>query len=114
MAAAFPAFIDALKALPGGQPSLRVAIVSSSLGAGVYANIPNCAPNSNGNRNGAFQHSPLCTALHAGERFIVSDRGAVNFDGDISALFGCMAALGDTGCGFEHQFESTRLALDRA
>jgi len=114
MAAAFPAFIDALKALPGGQPSLRIAIVSSSLGAGVYANIVNCMPNSDGNRNGAFQHNPLCTALHPGERFIVSDRGAVNFDGDISTLFGCLAALGDRGCGFEHQFESTRLALERA
>jgi hypothetical protein len=111
---AFPSFIDALKALPGGQPSLRIAIISSSLGAGVFADIPGCEPGTNGNRNGAFQHDPSCTALHAGQRFIVSDRGAVNFDGDISALFGCMARLGDTGCGFEHQFESTRLALQRA
>jgi len=114
MAQAFPAFIDALKALPGGQPSLRVAIISSSLGAGLYDNIAHCEPGGDGNRNGAFQHDPSCTALHPGERFIVSDRGAVNFDGDISALFGCMAALGDMGCGFEHQFESTRLALERA
>jgi hypothetical protein len=40
---------------------------------------------------------------------------AENFTGgDITPVFSCMANLGDQGCGFEHQFESVRLALQRS
>ena len=35
-----------------------------------------------------------------------------NFDGDISNAFGCIAALGENGCGFEGQLKSVRWALD--
>jgi hypothetical protein len=35
-----------------------------------------------------------------------------NFDGDISDAFGCIAALGDQGCGIEGQLKSVRWALD--
>ena len=30
---------------------------------------------------------------------------------DIATVFGCMADLGTQGCGFEHQLQSTRVAL---
>src|SRR6476646_1895078 len=33
LAASFPAFMDTLRALPGGAPDLHVAIVSSDMGA---------------------------------------------------------------------------------
>ena len=43
-----PDFMDVLKDLPGGLPNLHVAVVSSSLGAGIYSNVQGCAPNSSG------------------------------------------------------------------
>src|SRR5438445_254370 len=36
----------------------------------------------------------------------------VNYNGDITDAFTCIAALGDQGCGFEGQLKSVRWALD--
>jgi hypothetical protein len=110
----FSAFMNTLESLPGGLPSLHIGVVSSSLGAGLYGTVPGCAPGSIGNNNGSFMHPANCTALPASEHFLISDRGAKNFAGDISDVFSCLAVLGSYGCGFEHQFEATRLALQRA
>ena len=109
-----PDFMNVLKNLPGGLPNLHVAVISSSLGAGRYGNVPGCAQGTTGNEGGAFQHSVGCTGLHAGQHFISSVAGVNNFDGDISTVFSCIALLGDTGCGFEHQFASTIAALQKA
>lgn len=112
-------FMDVLKNLPGGLPDIHVAVVSSSLGAGIFSNVPGCAPNSAGNLDGEFQHSAVCTALHAGSSYLSSFKAADgtqvnNFDGDITDVFGCIANLGDHGCGFEHQLAATQLSLERA
>jgi hypothetical protein len=116
-----PDFMDVLKNLPGGLPNVQVAVVSSSLGAGVFANVTGCPPPvSPGNLDGNFQHKAGC-GLNAGETFIKSlpppGAGmprAENFTGDIATVFACMADLGQGGCGFEHQFEAVRLALQKA
>jgi hypothetical protein len=112
-------FMDVLKNLPGGLPDIHVAVVSSSLGAGIYSNVPGCAPYSPGNLDAEFQHSPSCTALHAGSSYLSSSKAAdgtpvTNFDGDITDVFSCIANLGDRGCGYEHQLEAIRLSLARA
>jgi hypothetical protein len=38
-------------------------------------------------------------------------RGSKNFTGELPAVFSCMASLGTTGCGYEHQLQSLRAAL---
>lgn len=114
LAEKLPQFMDVLKGIPGGLPDLHVAVISSSLSAGIFSNVPGCAPDGPGDQNGAFQGAATCSALHQGQKFISTANGVNNFDGDISAVFACMAMLGDHGCGFEHQFESTRVALQRA
>ncbi|MEO5769104.1 MAG: hypothetical protein ABIS92_12205, partial [Polyangia bacterium] len=114
-----PDFMDVLKGLSGGLPNLHVAVVSSSLGAGIYSNVPGCAPRSSGNLEGAFQHSAACTQLNPGERFLSDIAGpggtrVQNFTGsDITPVFSCIANLGDKGCGFEHQFAAAQFALER-
>ncbi|MEO8212187.1 MAG: hypothetical protein ABI560_03295 [Myxococcales bacterium] len=114
-----PDFMDVLKGLPGGTPNLHVAVVSSSLGAGIYSNVSGCNPKTAGNLDGAFQHSAACTQLNPGERFLSDIAGpggtrVQNFTGgDITPVFSCIANLGDKGCGFEHQFAATQLALER-
>jgi hypothetical protein len=116
-----PTFMNVLKNLPGGQPNLHVAVISSSLGAGFFGNVPGCS-RPGGDQQGVFQHAASCAGLPATESYLSSIADPTkppgtfinNFTGDIAAVFSCIALLGDTGCGFEHQFSSTIAALQRA
>ncbi|MES1205526.1 MAG: hypothetical protein ABUS79_06275 [Pseudomonadota bacterium] len=121
MAARLRDFMEVLKGVDGGLPNLHVAVISTSLGAGRFGDVGGCGNGTAGNSSGVFQHRAACTMLHAGEKFIssVADARAPNgrinnFDGDIADAFSCIAQLGQGGCGFEHQFENTKLALMRA
>jgi hypothetical protein len=109
----FPAFMDVLKNLPGGLPNVHIGVVSSSMGAGRNPSVDHCPP---GGDQGVFQtamRGTTCAAgsLQAGQNFIINNNGMPNYTGDISDVFSCIAALGDQGCGFEHQFESVLRAL---
>lgn len=112
LTANIPMFMDGLKALPGGLPNIHVAVVSSDMGAG-DGSISGCSMMGD---NGVFQSAARapCTAttLQAGATFISNVGGVANYTAaDISTVFTCIAALGDTGCGFEHQFASVLRAL---
>lgn len=114
----FPVLVDALA---GHQPmpDLHVGIVTSDLGAGLYT-PPSCAVV--GGDQGLLQNVPRGTSCrHASlidpaDRFLrstpVADGGVeTNFGGSLADAFGCYAAVGTGGCGFEHQLESVRVAL---
>ena len=113
LAQRLPDFMNVLKGVPGGLPNVHVAVVSSSLGAGIYSDVPGCAPGHPGNDGGKFQHASTC-GLNPGETYISSIGGVNNFMGNIEDVFSCIALLGDGGCGFEHQFASTAVALQKA
>ncbi len=108
----FPAFMDVLKALP--LPNVHIAVISSDLGAG-KTGAPGC--NATGGDQGKFQFAqkdPVVCAnaqLKAGQNYIANINGLANYTGDISDAFSCIAGLGDTGCGLEHQFGSVLRAL---
>jgi hypothetical protein len=110
-----PSFMDVLKGLPGGLPDLHVAVVSSDMGAG-DGSIQGCSRTGD---NGVFKFQPTgtCTAtgLGAGSTFLVDSGGAspqTNFGTqDITTVFQCIATLGASGCGFEHQLASIARAL---
>jgi hypothetical protein len=113
--AAFPAFLNALKIQPGGLPDLHIAVVTSDMGAGDGVSIMGCSITGD---DGVFRFAPGigCTAasLDVGATFISYTGGTspqANFTGDISAVFSCIAAVGATGCGFEHQLASIARAL---
>ena len=110
--AAFPAYVDALAALPGGLPNLHLGVVSSSLGAGRNATIDLCAP---GGDQGVFQVTPRgqCTAsgLMPGQNFIANINGVANYTGALADVFACIAPLGDKGCFFAHSLASVLRAL---
>ncbi|HVZ74371.1 MAG TPA: hypothetical protein VHJ20_18450 [Polyangia bacterium] len=109
----FPAFMDVLKSLP--LPNVHIAVVSSDLGAGKSTDAPGC--NNTGGDQGKFQFAPkdpaICAnaQLNAGQHFISNINGMANYSGDISDAFSCIAGLGDSGCGLEHQFGSVLRAL---
>jgi hypothetical protein len=99
----FPVLTRVLKDLPQGLPNVHIAVVSSDLGAGLLNDVPGCV--GDGDR-GRFQNTPRAGSYLSA---VGPDR---NFDGDIVQAFACIAALGTGGCGFEHQLQALRAALD--
>jgi hypothetical protein len=116
--AAFPTFVAALQALPGGLPSVHIAVVSQDMGAG-DGSISGCESDESGNvpagKKGIFQYRPggTCTAtnLAAGATYISNVAGVANYTGPLETVLSCIAALGESGCGFEHQFAAVLRAL---
>ena len=110
----FPAFTQALAALPGGMPNLHLAVVSSDMGAGTATD--GCFDNG---QNGSFQVAPRqtvsgfsCeTTLQNGARFISNVGGVTNYNGDLVDVLSCIAPLGDAGCNFEQPLLSVMHAL---
>ena len=107
----FPVFIDQLKRIPGGLPNVHIGVISSDLGAGSLPLANGGCPRPGGDR-GIFQSKPNC-GLDANSLFISSlNNGTMNnFQGAMETVFGCLANLGTTGCGYEHQLQATRVAL---
>jgi hypothetical protein len=106
----FPAFTRVLKNLPQGLPNVHIGVVSSNLGTGRFRNVRGCGTPGD---MGRFQNAPRagnCTGPR--DSYISAIGSTQNFNGDIDQVFSCIAPLGITGCGFEHQLQSVRVALD--
>jgi len=125
----FPKFMQRLMD-PPGLPNIHVAVVTSDMGAanpGGNGQIGDCStafPNGYAGDNGVFQSAahldplnphvttPCTTAgLEPGATFISDIAGVRNYTGNLEDVFSCMAAVGEGGCGFEHQFASVLRAL---
>ena len=95
-----------------GFTSLHIGVISTDMGAG-NGSIGGC--DSSGGRNGIFQYnargSCTTTGLAPGATFISEVDGVKNYTGSLDEVFGCIAALGESGCGFEHPFASITRAL---
>jgi hypothetical protein len=106
-----PAFLTRLQD-PPGLPNVHIAVVSQDMGAG-DGSVSSC--NSTGGKNGVFQYTAqgTCTAtnLEAGATYISYVGGVANYTGNVADVFSCIAALGETGCGYEHQFAAILRAL---
>jgi hypothetical protein len=119
--AQLPTFMQTLQALPMGLPSIHVAVVSSDMGAPSDQGIA-IGCDSTG-QAGAFQIAPRGTCVSndfsvATDTSWISDNASgteKNFsDADpagIAKVFSCIALLGSSGCGFEHQLASIDRAL---
>ena len=113
----FGRLIEVLESIEGGLPNLHLGVVSTDLGASQY--VSSCR---GAGDDGLLQHAPTegC-ALAPGfldDAFIRnvataagSDR-EINYQGDLRAVFSCIARLGTGGCGFEQPLEAMRRALD--
>lgn len=109
--AGFPALLRTLQQAPGGQPNLRVGVVSSNLGAG-GSRLAEC----DRSERGLLQAPREGCAPGLTGRYLISTDGGKrnNFEGDLSAAFACLAELGTGGCGFEQHLGAARRALDPA
>jgi hypothetical protein len=108
----FPAFMTSLQSAPQGLPNVHIAVISQDMGAG-DGSISGC--DSTGGNQGIFQYTArgTCTAtnLQAGATYISNIGGVANYTGNLADVFSCIAALGESGCGFEQQFKSILRAL---
>ena len=96
---------------PGSaQHSRRGHIVGHGRGDGSVAGC-----NTTGGKQGIFQYTArgTCTAtgLQAGFTYISDIAGTRNYTGTLENVFTCIAALGESGCGFEHQFAAVLRSL---
>ena len=107
----FPTFMTRLMD-PPGLPNIHVAVISSDMGAG-DGSVASC--DSTNGKNGIFQYtargSCASSGLNAGATYISDIAGVRNYTGNLPDVFTCIAALGEQGCGFEHQFAAITRAL---
>jgi hypothetical protein len=121
--AQFPKLIDGLRDPSDGTlPDLRVAIIDSDLGTGgAYASgacgpktLPDGTASSYGDL-GRFQMvgATACGVTNPSALWLEYKKGqALNYTGDLSAVFSCLATkLGTLGCGEEHTLQAFEFAL---
>jgi hypothetical protein len=121
-------------------PDVHIGVISSDMGAGseaigqscmrvlgdrglLWGNDPN-NPMASVASNSPIAQNPfhLITngcGLHSGQRWIsdITDPNGAgrikNYDGNIEDAFACLAtAVGTNGCGYEHQLQAVRVALN--
>jgi hypothetical protein len=109
---AFPVFLDELRKVRGGLPDLHLGVVSSDLGAG--ASFPGGGSCSRpGGDRGILQARTSC-GVRGNFLSSASNGTNNNFDGSLDQAFSCVSFLGGGGCGYEHQLQAIRLALDES
>jgi hypothetical protein len=116
--AAFPEFINVLESIPGGAPSMHIGVVTSDLGDGDFAG---CAAGNGEDGHLQYLPGPGSTAGCTGptDHYIVDIANPdgtrmTNYDTTqgLANTFACIASVGASGCGFEHQIGSPIRALD--
>src|SRR5262249_33770106 len=117
VAANFPVFINILTSLPT-RPNMHIAVTTSSMGAGAFtSSVPGCMAPDLGNFVYQIRAAtdPACQTnrLNTNEHFFqdLNNGGTKNYSGDLATAFGCVAQVGASGCGFEHQMAAVRAAL---
>jgi hypothetical protein len=120
--AQFPNLIAALQDPNDNNslPDLRVAIIDSDLGTGGAWASGSCGPNASNENSvygdrGKFRmiNATSCGVPSTDTLWLEYTNGQpVNFTGDISTAFACLAGnLGTLGCGEEHQLQAFEFAF---
>lgn len=109
-----PRLMQVLWFVREGLVDAHIGVVSSSMGAGRYTDVPGCGPGGAGDNDGRLMHPAACTALGAGQTFLAVNGQTVNFTGDIADAFACLGDIGTDGCGFPQPLAATRRALEKA
>jgi hypothetical protein len=101
-----------------GSPAwYHIGVVTSDLGAGQSTSTSNCKPGGLGAQLQSKGKAAGSTCVAPGNGLNFIDYNQLNGTNnlptgqDLPTTFTCMASVGDTGCGFEHQLEAPYRAL---
>ncbi len=108
------ALVEQLEGLPGGLPSLHIAVVSADMGAGPFG-IAGCQDS--GDDGAFYAGSNDCNG--PSDSFISNEIDSegnriTNYSGSLDEAFQCSAQIGVDGCGFEQPLLSMRRGLEQA
>jgi hypothetical protein len=114
-----PQLVEALRSqkLNNRIPNVHIGVVTSDLGAGNWG-LPSCEVA--GGDGGKLQAQPrVAGCTPPSQPFISYNEGVTNIKSatqdpiqQVKEAFQCIAEVGSGGCGFEHQIEAARRALD--
>ena len=116
--ASFPTFMQAMESATTGHAiSFHIGVVTSDLGAAQSTASSNCRTGGLGARlqplgraHPANCRPPMRVPYIDYNRIDASNN--LPAGQDLPTTFACMASVGDTGCGFEHQLEASYRALN--
>lgn len=118
LAAAFPQMIDVLSQVDGGMPNLHIGVVTSDMGTSSSGTAPGPAVGIVGaggcigfGDDGKLRQTPAMSAVFLSDVEGPGGTRIKNYDGDLRDVFGQLARVGDTGCGFEQHLSAMKRAL---
>ncbi len=120
LASNFPNFVNVLNTIEGGLPDVHIGVITSDMGTKGTEGTP--APGvgtvGQGGCANVGDDGKLTTSGAAVTGAFISDiRGTTpgerikNYSGDLATVFGTMARVGATGCGFEQHLWSMQRSL---
>ena len=116
----FPNFINVLNTIEGGLPDVHIGVVSSDMGTKGLDGSPGPGVGTVGQggcANAGDDGKLLTSGAAVTGNFISDIRGTMpgerirNYTGDLAEVFGQMASLGASGCGFEQHLHSMQRSL---
>lgn len=120
LASSFPALIQPLQGLVGGLPNLHIGVITTDMGTqGTVAAEPGPSIGTvgQGGCGGRGKDGALTVNGAAVSGTFVRDiqmpdgSRQTNYSGSLADVFGQMARVGNTGCGFEQPLHAMRRAL---
>jgi hypothetical protein len=110
----FPDFINVLQTIPGGLPNVHIGVVTTDMGgkatrdATPATGVGGCTGSG---EDGKLRTIPAISGSFISDIDLGTGVRQKNYTGDLSTVFGQLARVGDTGCGFEQHLESMKRAL---
>jgi len=111
----FPNFVTTIDMLfPNGRPNLHMGVVSTTVGTDSDVDEGSTCPKTAPNDDGLLQANDACgvSGRYIIDEAVPNGPRNVNYSGDLASALGCIAKLGDNGCGFEAPLEAMKRALD--
>lgn len=119
LAAAFPQMIDVLSQIDGGTPNLHIGVVTSDMGTSSANDAPGPAVGQVGaggcaghGKDGALRQIAGMTEPFLSDVAGPSGARIKNYTGELRDVFGELAKVGATGCGFEQHLSAMKRALE--
>jgi hypothetical protein len=121
LAANFPNFVNRLSTVPGGLPDIHLGVVTTDMGTKTSGSAQPAPPIGQVGQGGCamtgksgnltVSGAPV-TGTFLSDIKLADGSRQKNYTGDLAQVFGQMARVGSTGCGFEQPLAAMKAALN--